>query len=582
MADPLSPRIRGLKRLVALKTERASWDGRYAQLSQFLQPFSGRFNSTDRNKGNKSFNSILDNTGTRAIRTLAAGMMAGMTSPARPWFRLGVPDDEMMEFGPVKAWLHELQELMLRVFAKSNTYRALHAGYRELGLFGTSCNIVEADYDNVIHNYPLTTGQYCIACDSKGYANTMYREFEMPVHDVVEKFVKPSGQMKKSGSPDWAIASTLIKSLWDAGNYDAWVPILQVIEPRSVNDRDLTSKLAKDMPFKSLYIERDAQPSGGEGLVLRESGYKRFPVLAPRWDVDGDDVYGSSPGVVALGDVKQLQAQQLRKGQAIDFQTLPPLSAPGTLAKEGVRMLPGGVTYRAPGAAADKIESLFEVRLDLNALGQDIMDVRERINSAFYVDMFLMLAQDDRGTPPTAREVAERHEEKLLMLGPVLERLHDELLDPLISLTYDRIQEAGIMPPPPKELQGVDVQVEFISTLAQAQRAVGVQAVDRVLGTVMSMAQVKPDVVDKLNSDRIIDEYADMLGLDPEMIVPADEVEQVRAQRAAQQQEMMKAETAPAAAQTAKTLSETDTQGQNALTDLMNQFQGYTLPQGQA
>lgn len=580
MAETLSPRVRGLKRLVALKSERSTWDTRYGQLSQFLQPFSGRFSSTDRNKGNKAFNSILDNTGTRAIRTLAAGMMAGMTSPARPWFRLGVPDDEMMEFGPVKNWLHELQELMLRIFAKGNTYRALHAGYKELGLFGTSCDILEADYDNVIHNYPLTTGQFCIACDAKGYANAMYREFEMPVHDIVEKFIKPSGQGKKSGSPNWAIASTMIKTLWDAGNYDAWVPILHVIEPRHVNERNLTSPLSRDMPFKSLYIERDAAPSGGEDLVLREGGFKRFPVLAPRWDVDGDDIYGSSPGMVALGDVKQLQAQQLRKGQAIDFMTLPPLQAPATLKNEGVRTLPGGITYRAAGGPQDKIESLFDVRLDINAMSADIQDVRERINSAFYVDMFLMLAQDDRGTPPTAREVAERHEEKLLMLGPVLERLHDELLDPLISLTFDRIQEAGLLPPPPKELEGVDVQVEFISTLAQAQRAVGVQAVDRVVGTVMSMAQVKPDVVDKLNTDRIIDEYADMLGLDPEMIVPADEVEKVRAARAQQQQEMMKAETAPAAAQTAKTLSETDTTSQNGLTDLMNQFQGYTLPQG--
>jgi hypothetical protein len=576
MDQPLqSLRQRTLYRLQALRSERSSWISRYREISEFLLPFSGRFVSTDRNKGNKSFNSIIDSTGSFAKRTLAAGMMAGMTSPARPWFKLALPDEDLMEFGPVRKWLDDVTKIMLRIYAKSNTYRALHSQYEELGLYGTGANIIVDDFDNVIHNYALTTGEYFIGTDPKGKVNTLYREYEMPVSQVVQMFV---GENNKSGSKNWSNVSTGVKNLWDAGRMDAWIPIVHAIEPRAVSERDLRKGDGKNMPFRSVYLERDAQAQGGPDLVLRESGFKRFRATVPRWAVYGGDIYGNSPGMEALGDVKQLQHEQLRKSQAVDYMTMPPVQAPAVLAKVGVNQLPGGVTYSDGAGGANSIKSLFDVRLDISALREDIADVRQRINRAFYADLFLMLANDTREQPPTAREVAERHEEKLLMLGPVVERLHDELLDQLIDITFERVMETGIAPPPPKELEDMDLQVEFISTLAQAQRAVGLASVDRLMGTVLQIAQVKPDVLDKIDGDEMIDRYADMAGVPPTMIVDDEKVAEIRAARAKQQAAMQQAETAPAMAQTAKTLSETDTAGQNMLTDLTNQFQGYSIP----
>jgi hypothetical protein len=362
--------------------------------------------------------------------------------------------------------------------------------------------------------------------------------------------------------------SNTVKNLHDRGSLDTWVTLVHAIEPRV--DRDPRMKDAKNMPFKSVYFELGSD----QGKYLRESGFKVFRGLVPRWSVTGGDIYGSSPGMEALGDIKQLQHQQLRKAQAIDYMTKPPLQLPSSMKNREVDMLPGGATYVDMANPQGGVKSLFEVRLELNHLLADIQDVRVRINQSFYTDLFLMLANSNR-TNMTATEVAERHEEKLLMLGPVLERLHNELLDPLIEITFSRMIEAGMVPPPPEELQGVDLNVQYVSMLAQAQRAVATNGIDRFVGNLGAVANFKPDVLDKFDSDKWADAYSDMLGIDPELIVSNERVAMIRKSRAdaaaaAQQQ----AQNAQAAA-TAKDLASAKTGEDSALTNVMSMFSGY-------
>ncbi|MFZ9511794.1 MAG: portal protein, partial [Burkholderiaceae bacterium] len=229
------------------------------------------------------------------------------------------------------------------------------------------------------------------------------------------------------------------------------------------------------------------------------------------------------------------------------------------------------------GSPDGGIRSAFEVRLDLQHLLADIQDVRERIRSAYYADLFLMLANDTRsGT--TATEIAERHEEKLLMLGPVLERLHNELLSPMIDIAFDYCAEAGILPPTPPELEGVELNIEFVSTLAQAQRAVSAQGMDRLLGTVGTLAPLFPQVTKKIDALQAIDDYAEQYGVNPEVIVPDDEVQAAIEQEAQAQQAAQVAAAAPLAVDTAKAASEIDAQG---LQDVSQMFMGYSTPSGQ-
>lgn len=549
-----------LTRWGQLKTERATWYAHWKEISEYLLPRNGRFFVQDRNRGQRRHNSIYDSTGTKALRVLSAGMMAGMTSPARPWFKLATPDSDLMKYGPVKVWLNDVTKIMLSIFSRSNTYRALHSIYEELGAFGTAASVVMDDFNDVIRHYPLTIGEYAIGQNFRGEVQTLYREFDKTVGELVKEF-------------GYENCSNTVKNLYDRGSLDQWVTIVHLIEPRE--DRDLSKKDAKNMAFKSVYFEIGAP----HDKVLRESGFSQFPCLAPRWMVSGGDIYGSSPAMEALGDIKQLQHEQLRKAQGIDYKTKPPLQVPTSLKNREIDSLPGGITFVDGTGSTPGIRSAFEVNLDLSHLLADIQDVRQRINSSFYADLFLMISQSVT-TNMTATEVAERHEEKLLMLGPVLERLHNELLDPMINMTFERMMKSGIVPPPPEELQGQDLNVEFVSMLAQAQRAVGTNSVDRFVANMGMVAQAKPDVLDKFNSDKWADIYSEMLGVDPELIVPDDKVALIRQQRAQAQQAAQQAAMMQQMAGSARDLSQADTANKNGLTDLMSQFSGYTIPQG--
>jgi hypothetical protein len=293
--------------------------------------------------------------------------------------------------------------------------------------------------------------------------------------------------------------------------------------------------------------------------------------------VIGGDIYGNSPGMEALGDIKQLQHEQLRKAQAIDYQTKPPLQVPASMKNRDIEMLPGGISYY-DGAANNGIKTAFEVNLNLQYLLNDIMDCRERVRGAFYADLFLMLANAGPNTRMTATEVAERHEEKLIMLGPVLERLHNELLAPLVDTTFTRMVQAGIVPPAPQELQGMDLNIEFVSMLAQAQRAIGTNAVDRFVGNLGAIAQMKPDILDKFDQDEWADVYADMLGIDPALIIADKDVALIRQARAQAMAAKEQAAVMQQQSQTVKNMAQSPTGGDNALTDITNMFSGYGSP----
>lgn len=541
-----------------MDTEFSSWMSHAREISQYLLPRAGRFFVQDRNRGEKRHNNILDSTGTRALRILAAGLMGGATSPARPWFKLAVPPESgLQDSMPVKVWLSQVSALMLDVFQRSNTYRALHNIYEELGTFGTAACIVLTDYEDVIRLYPLTFGEYRLATSSRGEVNTLARRFDMTVAQLVDEF-------------EFENCSQSVQSLYNKGQLGAWITVMHFIEPRS--DRDPKKLTADNMAWKSSYFEE----GGDKDKWLRVSGFKKFRVLAPRWSVTGGDIYGGSPGQEGLGDTKQLQHEQLRKAEGIDYMTKPPTQSPASMKNREIDRLPGGNSYVDMSTPNGGIKTLFEVNLNLEHLLADIQDVRQRINQTFYTDLFLMMASDDR-SGVTATEISERHEEKLIMLGPVLERLHNELLNPLVTLTFSDLADAGILPDAPEELHGVKLNIEYISMLAQAQRAITTNSTDRFVMGLLTVAKGKPEVMDKFNQDAWADDYADSLGVNPKLVNDDKTAAATRQQRAQAQAAAQKAALAESAAKTANQLGNTPTGGDpNALTDITRNFQGYT------
>lgn len=504
------------KRLGLLKTERSTWWSHWRDLSLFILPYNGRFFNSDRDKGWKRFNSIYDNSATRASRILMAGMMSGASSPSRPWFKLALHDKDLMRFHPVKEWLATVTDLIANVLSQSNVYRVLPMLYGEMGVFGTASALMADNYKTIVHLHPFTIGEYCIETDWMGNVVTLYREFDKTVAAIVGEF-------------GYANCSKMVQHQYDNGQLDAWVTLRHAIEPRA--DRDPRMIDGKNMPWRSVYWEM----SSGDGHMLRESGYKSYPCVSPRWQVMGGDIYGNSPGIETLGDVKQLQAQQFRKSQAIDYQANPPLQVPSTMKNREIELFPGGLSYVDNTTQNSGIRTAFEVNLNLSTLLEDLQDIRGRINSTFFVDIFLAIT--DQAKDMTAYEVAARKTEQMLMLGPVVERVTNELLTPLLETTFERLLAGGLLPPPPEELSGHNLNIEYISVLAQAQKAVAINSISQFVNEIGQVATIKPDVLDKFDADKWADITADMLGIPPDLLVTDKNLALIRQQKAQQAQQ---------------------------------------------
>jgi hypothetical protein len=258
-------------------------------------------------------------------------------------------------------------------------------------------------------------------------------------------------------------------------------------------------------------------------------------------------VYGSDcPGMTALGDTKALQLGEKRYYQALDKVGNPPLQGSAQVAAKTGNNAPAPGSVTILGANDVGLKSIYEnYRPDLQAIHINQERTEQRISTAFYEDLFLMMINSDR-RQITATEVAERHEEKLLALGPVLERLHNELLDKAVDRTFEIAVAAGIVPPAPKELQGRELAVEYISILAQAQRMVAVSGIERTAGFISSLAAIWPSARHKFDPMNAADEYGHAMGVSPKIIRADDEAaelagaeaQQVAAQQQAQQNEL--------------------------------------------
>jgi len=554
MPETERPISRYERRLKALEQEANTWVPHWQQLSDYLLPRKGRFLGDQPNDGDRRNRNIIDGTATRALRTLAAGMQGGLTSPARPWFRLGLQDKDLMEFGPVKQWLHIVRERMLAMFSGSNFYNVVHSLYQELGGFGTGAMIVEADEQSGLRCRPFTIGEYYLALDSTYRVNTIYRKLWMTVAQLVGKF----GLEK---------VSRHVKDAYDRGNYDLWIEVVHLVEPRELSERTPGARDNQNMPFKSVYYERGRQESENAGELLRESGYVQFPVMAPRWDVTGVEIYGRCPGMDALGDIKMLQKMQEKGLKALDKVVDPPMGAATELKTQKKSTVPGGITYfDSAGQGQQGFAPLYQINPDFNALEFKLQRVQDAIHQNFFTDLFLMLANSDKQM--TATEVAERHDEKLLMLGPVLERLQAEMLDPLIDRVFYIMMDNGQIPKPPQELEGQPLEVEYISLLAQAQKMVGTTAVEQLGAFVGNLTAVYQDASDKFDADEAINQYAEMLGVPPELIRSDEDVMRIRQARRRELEEQKRMEQAQEIAQGAKTLSEAEV-GNNSALDVL-------------
>lgn len=539
-------------RMAGLRTERYSWWVTWGDLAKYILPRRYRWLVTpNQQRGQQVNQAIIDSTGTIAARVLASGMMSGITSPTRPWFRLRIADFNKDEINPVNIWLAEVERRMMRVFQESNFYNSIAVMYMDLVIFGTAPMIIYENYENVICCYNPCAGEYFLAISPQLYVNLLAREFVQTVPQLVAEYG----------------LENCSQTVQDAYKQNG-ASLSQEITVRHIVEVNIDGKFP-EVPSSFKYREVYWEIASTENdKFLRVKGFEEQPFIGPRWDTVGNDAYGRSTGMDAIGDIKQLQQETKRKAQAIDKLANPPMVADVDMKNQPASTIPGGVTYVTKKDGIGFKPAYENFRPPIQELMADIEKVQERIKVVFFNDLFLMISQLQ--TVRTATEIDARREEKLIMLGPVLERLQTEALDIIIDRVFGIMSRKGLLPPAPAEIGNKQIDLEYMSMLAAAQDAVQTSGLERVFQVIGNSAGVHPEVVDCIKWDDSIKYYGARLAVPPSLFPTAEEIAAVREARAKQQQLATNAELSKGAADAAKNLSNTNVGGgKNALETML-------------
>ena len=545
-----------LKRMMSvvegLRTDRLPFWSFWRELADYYLPQRYVYlqSPTERSKRTSRNQFILDGTGTMAARTLASGMMNGITSPSRPWIRLNIKGRREELPQAARIWLDEVTQRLMLVMAETNFYNSLAIMYLDLAVFGSAACYIYEDFEDVFRCYNSPLGEFYLGQSDRQAVNIVAREFSYKVRQVVEWFGEDN-------------CSEGVREKWKKGGaqWNDDVDLVHLIEP----NYDTPGRVAGNFEFRETYWE--AKRPQTEGQVLARRGYRELPGIFPRWELTANDSYGTCPAMDALGDVIQLQHETKSKGQGLDKMISPPVIADIQLQHKPTALLPRGITYVA-GVNNVGVKPAYTVQLPLNDLSMDIAQVQQRIKETFHNDLFRMISNLD--TVRSATEIDARREEKLVLLGPVLERFENEALDPAIQRIYSIMERAGLIPEPPPEVAGAELEIQYVSVLTAAQTAVATIPIERWVGFIGNMAAVRPDVLNIPDWEETIRYYGTQLGVPAKLAVPRDQSEAASAQQAQQAQMAQQAATGGTLADAGKTLSETQVGGgASALSQLM-------------
>ncbi len=509
-----------------LKQMRQPWEDTYRELDELVARGYYRMqdNMDPENRGNKRMPKVLDCKGTKALKIFAAGMQSGNTSKARPWFKGTTLNTDLLELPNVAKSIDQLDIRMRHVMARSNFYNVFHDKYGALGLMGTAASYLSKDDKYVVRNNGLIAGRYWIAQNALYRIDTLYHELHMSARQIAQHFNKATDNIPK------AIMTAIEKEP------HKMFKVYHAMEPRPSHMRDRDDKRAKHKPFISNYW---TEVDSDKDRLLRESGSDINRVICTRWNRIGDDPYGYGLGMDALADIKQLQHGTRRRMEITDKVSRPPMVAPTALKNARHSLLPGAITYsdELAQSGGGYRPAIDVTRYDTRPLIESNKDLKESIDDIFHVNLFRAITSMQGIQPRNEFELAERKEERLLELGPALENIQEEELEPTLSGVYHYMKEAGIAPELADELKDDDgrsngeLNIEYTSIMAQAQKAVSTGAIERVAGYVGNLAAIDPQVMDKFNRDQSIDEYANRIGAPGSIIVSDEEVRKIRESR---------------------------------------------------
>ena len=550
-------------RLMGLRTNRYSWWVHWKELADYFLPrrYKWLITPNQMSRGSPINQYILDSTGCVYARNLASGLVSGKSSPTSLWFRLRIGYIDSTETSPASLWLAECERIMYLIFSESNFYNSIATFYYDLVVFGTASILIYEDFDNVVNCVNPCLGEYYVDIDHKYRPTIFYREFTMTVMAVVREF-------------EYKNCSEAVQKLYDdptGSGLSREIIVAHAIEPNT-DGRAKEFGVPERFKFRECYWEwgGSASPQGGSASppgFLRRRGYEEQMAIVGRWDIVSNDPYGRSPGMDGLPDQKQVQLETRRKAQAIDKMVNPPLVADVQLKNQPANLTPGGITFVTGYAASGKpgFASVYDTKFPVQEITEDLTEAKQRLAEIFFNDVLRTASQYETRSNVTAVEWDLRKSESLVMLGPALERIDNEVLRPILERVFAVANRAGIIPPPPPEIQNQMMTIDFVSMLAKAQQATKAGSIERVLSLAGNMAGVIPGSTDKIDFDYALDKYSALLNNDPKMMRTADEVAKIREDRAHQEQAAQQAAIAEQLARGAKTLAQADRGGASPL-----------------
>ena len=469
----LKSRYDGLKS----QTERTNFESQWQQIGEVVSPRKIDFVGV-RTPGEKRMNQVYDPTGITANELLAAGLHGMATNPAMKWFSLRLvaakifnqdgSTTDINQIPPIQRWLAHVEEVMWqRVYQPGTNFTtALHETYLDLGAFGTAIMFVGQRDDGglLFESRPLSE---CVIDENvDGKVDTVFRKTTYTVRQLI--------QMERQEG--WKV-SDKVRDLFRDQKYDETIVVIHAVYPRS--DRDPKKKNRENMPFASCYFEHDT------GHLLSESGFPEFPYLVARWSKYAGEKYGRGPGMTALPDIRMLQAMSLTYIKTVQKNADPPiaLSSDGLLGQ--VRTIPGGVTYFRGNPSEGMMQFPTSVQ-GLGHMAEFMEQVRNRIRNCFFVDVLQMVGDAEM----TATEVMQRTAERMRLLGPLVGRLESELLGPMVDRIFGILMRMKLLPEPPKEIQGQEFTVEYVSPVATAQKQ---QAINGIMQATQVIGSFGPE-----------------------------------------------------------------------------------------
>lgn len=482
----------------------------WRQLSRWLCPGRGSFDD--------EFDSLSDFSGllrftqpaSQAVLKGASGMTSGMTPRNVSWFKPSFMDESLLEIEGARPWLDEIDYHMKDCLQNGGFYQAIQSFNMDLLWAGCALLYCERADTNPLAYECQQIGTFAVETDRQGRLLAVARRLVFTVEELVSEFGKRNVSL--------FVKDKLQKQPWE--RVYVW---------------QLTRYANKGrFPVASLFWEE-----GQDDRFLRESGYNEMPFFYTVWN-EGEPPYGSGPGDAALPDARQMDELERRKLEGIAKITDPPVAAHTSLAGH-LDLAPGALNYMPDRQYVQPILEMGPFAQFFANLQQEIALVKERLNETLYAKLFESVPLDQRPRDMSATEYLERKNEALQQLGPVISAYEPNVLTPLLYRTVQALDRMGLLPPAPQGLGKEPLlRMEFISPMANAMRMTSSETTRALFQDVASMAQASqnPALLDKIDTDQMVDILATGLGA-PGSIINSDEKTQaIREQRAqAQMQE---------------------------------------------